>query len=419
MNQATESMDEEITEIMHFVRMATTTKRGKNLDNVAETIVEARLANELRLAGRYFDSKIAIVNSQGMIRYSSEPNLTLNELKSIAEEAVNETKYIFQRENIKINNVEMGYVIVYTAVDDVVSLRNLGFQVFTLSFSVGGVLALLISLLFQSVIGKPIKKLSRAMSDYSFNEPVPELNISTGDEIEELATTFERMSEKIKTYHGQQKVFFQNASHELKTPLMSIQGYAEAIKDGIVEFEDKDESLDIIIAESQRLKKIVEEMILLTKLEDEQEPFDFRDASVGEILKGSMRSLSSLFDMHEVDIDLRIDGEGYGKFDVDKLTRAFINILGNCARYANEVITVRVNSIADIIYIEISDDGDGFTQGEAEKVFERFYKGNKGGSGIGLALTKTIIERHNGEVWAEDNPTGGAVFKMKIQQKRT
>ncbi len=151
-------MDEEITEIMHFVRMATTTKRGKNLDNVAETIVEARLANELRLAGRYFDSKIAIVNSQGMIRYSSEPNLTLNELKSIAEEAVNETKYIFQRENIKINNVEMGYVIVYTAVDDVVSLRNLGFQVFTLSFSVGGVLALLISLLFQSVIGKPIKK---------------------------------------------------------------------------------------------------------------------------------------------------------------------------------------------------------------------------------------------------------------------
>ncbi len=161
-------------------------------------------------------------------------------------------------------------------------------------------------------------------------------------------------------------------------------------------------------------------MILLTKLEDEQEPFDFRDASVGgEILKGSMRSLSSLFDMHEVDIDLRIDGEGYGKFDVDKLTRAFINILGNCARYANEVITVRVNSIADIIYIEISDDGDGFTQGEAEKVFERFYKGNKGGSGIGLALTKTIIERHNGEVWAEDNPTGGAVFKMKIQQKRT
>lgn len=417
-NQAKESMEDEITEIMRFVKMATTNNRGRNLDNVAETITQARLANEMRLAGRYFDSKVVIVTEEGVIRYSTVPELTLDELKTIAEEAVYETKYIFKREDIRIDNVQKGYVIVYTAVDDVVQLRSLGFQVFAMSFSVGAVLALFISLLFQRIIGKPIRKLSHAMSGYSFNEPVPALNISTGDEIEELATTFELMSNRIQTFHGQQKVFFQNASHELKTPLMSIQGYAEAIKDGIVEGAEKDESLDIIIAESQRLKKIVEEMILLTKLEDEQEPFDFSDASIEEILRGSMRSLSSLFDMHDVEINLRIDDKGYGKFDVDKLTRGFINILGNCARYAKQTINVKVNAIADIIYVEISDDGDGFQPGEAEKVFERFYKGSKGGSGIGLALTKTIIERHNGEVWAEDNPAGGAVFKIKIHQKR-
>ncbi len=80
--------------------------------------------------------------------------------------------------------------------------------------------------------------------------------------------------------------FFKNASHELKTPLMSIQGYAEAIKDQVVEGHEKEESLDIIITESQRLKKIVEEMILMTKLEDKQEAFKLQSASIEEILQG-------------------------------------------------------------------------------------------------------------------------------------
>lgn len=444
-NEAKSSIEEEMTEIMRFVKLSTVqqnsnlvrvpkgatnstntqddetteaSERVENFSNLADTIAQARVTSELRIAGRYFDSKIAIVTDRGKIRYASEKDMTLEKLKKIAEAAINDTEYIFKREEIKINNNQRGYVIIYTAVDDVVSMRNLGFRVFALSFSIGGLLALIISVFLQRIIGRPIKKLSLAMQSYSFNEPAQALEINTGDEIEELATTFEMMSDKIQSYHGQQKVFFQNASHELKTPLMSIQGYAEAIKDGIVEGDEKDESLDIIIAESQRLKKIVEEMILLTKLEDEQEPFDFRDATIEEILMGSMRSLSSLFNMHEVEVDLRIDDKGYGKFDVDKLTRGFINILGNCARYAHETITVKVNAIADIIYVEIADDGDGFQPGEAAKVFERFYKGNKGGSGIGLALTKTIIERHGGEVWAEDNPTGGAVFKIKIEQRQ-
>ena len=446
-NEAQASIEEEMTEIMRFVKLATAPERVKaavtrvpknqtntestgqtgdtstglveNFAAVADTIAQARVSNELRIAGRYFNSKIAIVTDDGKVRYSSEQDITLEDLKAVAEAAVNNTEYIFIRESITINNKQSGYVIIYTAVEDVVSMRNLGFRVFALSFSIGALLAFLISVFFQRIIGMPIKKLNMAMQSYSFNNPAEALNIKTGDEIEELASTFERMSDKIQTYHGQQKVFFQNASHELKTPLMSIQGYAEAIKDGIVEGEEKDESLDIIIAESQRLKKIVEEMILLTKLEDEQEPFNFADATVEEIIKGSMRSLSSLFNKHEVEIDLRIDDKGYGRFDVDKLTRAFINILGNCARYANETIKVKVNAIADIIYVEIADDGSGFEPGEASKVFERFYKGNKGGSGIGLALTKTIIERHGGEVWAEDNPTGGAVFKIKITQRQS
>lgn len=416
-NQAKESMAEELNEIMRFVKIATGPKRDKdiaNLDNVGETIAQARLDNEFRLAGRYFDSKIAVVTDRGRIRYSSVRGQTIQDLAKIEAEALeDESKYIFKKESIDLNNIPRGYIIIYTAVDDVVSLRNLGFKVFTLSFSIGGLLALVISVFFQRMIGKPIRKLNHAMKAYSFNAPVKTLDIHTGDEIDELARTFENMSEKIQTYHGQQKVFFQNASHELKTPLMSIQGYAEAIKDEVVEGQEKEESLDIIITESQRLKKIVEEMILMTKLEDKQEPFKWQDASIEEILKGAVRSLNSLFSNYGVAVHLDLSDQGASKFDVDKLTRGFINILGNCARYAKTAVRVEVYK-DKAIHIKISDDGPGFAPGESEKVFERFYRGQGGGSGIGLSLTKTIIERHGGSIMAENASHGGAVFKIDL-----
>ncbi|WP_430883676.1 ATP-binding protein [Fusibacter sp. JL216-2] len=419
-NQAKESMDDELIEIMRFVKMATGPRPDRDiadLDKVGETIAKARLDNEMRLAGRYFDSKIAVVTDKGRIRYTSVPGQTIEDLVKIEAEAREfDSKYILKKESIRTNNMPRGYVIIYTAVEDVVSLRNLGFKVFTLSFSIGGLLALVISLFFQKMIGKPIRKLSHAMKAYSFNAPVKALDIHTGDEIEELARTFENMSEKIQTYHGQQKVFFQNASHELKTPLMSIQGYAEAIKDQVVEGHEKEESLDIIITESQRLKKIVEEMILMTKLEDKQEAFKLQSASIEEILQGAVRSLKSLFSTKGVKVHLNLRDQGTSKFDVEKLTRAFINILGNCARYARTGIHVDVYEDHGI-HIKIYDDGPGFSPGECEKVFERFYRGQGGGSGIGLSLTKTIIERHGGTIAAENGPKGGAVFKIDLPKK--
>ncbi len=410
-NKAVQSLDEEATQILRLVHESEKVPRPRDLERVAETIVQARFANEIRLAGRFFDSKIAIVTNQGKIRYASERDLTFESLREIAESAVNNTEYIFKREPLVVGDRNIGYVILYTAVDEVVGMRKIGFTVFTISFGVGAVLALLISLFFQRMIGRPIRLLGHAMSSYSFDEPVEDMDIHTGDEIEELYDTFKKMAIKIQTYHSQQKKFFQNASHELKTPLMSIQGYAEAIKDGVGEEE---ESLDIIIEESQRLKKIVEEMILLTKLDDEQESFRLSEAKIGEILRGAVRTMQPVFDKNTVRVEMDIQDDGAGAYDVDKMTRAFINILGNCARYANERIGIRAQTLGNQHRIEIFDDGPGFEPGEIERIFERFYKGRKGGTGIGLALTQTIIERHAGQVWAENRPQGGAMFVIEL-----
>jgi signal transduction histidine kinase len=252
------------------------------------------------------------------------------------------------------------------------------------------------------------------MNNFSFKENQQELVIHTGDEIEELADCFSSMVDKLKVYDVQQKSFIQNASHELKTPLMSIQGYAEAIKDGVVEGAEMEESLDVIIEESQRLKKIVDEMIYLTKLDSVEESFHFEKADVYEIINQSIKSVKALAEAKGVDLRVNGDCTYEGYFDIEKLTRAFINIFSNGIRYAERQI--QVNCKADESYMEIiiADDGKGFSDGEEKKVFERFYKGRDGGTGIGLAITKAIISGHNGQIKAYNAAPNGAVFKITL-----
>jgi signal transduction histidine kinase len=241
-----------------------------------------------------------------------------------------------------------------------------------------------------------------------------EPEISTGDEIEELADCFSAMVQKLKTYDVQQKRFLQNTSHELKTPLMSIQGYAEAIKDGIVEGEEMEESLDVIIAESKRLKKIIDEMIYLIKLDNVEETFHYETAGIHEVILQSIKSVKALADAGGINLKTEGDCSLEGFIDKEKLTRAVINILGNAIRYADKEIDINWKSNDNYIEILIKDDGKGFENGEENSIFERFYKGEKGGTGIGLAIAKAIVTGHNGRIEAYNAIPKGAAFRIMI-----
>ncbi len=282
------------------------------------------------------------------------------------------------------------------------------------SLLVGGAVAVILGMVFQTGLTRPIKKLKHYMDNFSFRGSQQELKISTGDEIEELAACFSTMVQKLKSYDVQQKSFLQNTSHELKTPLMSIQGYAEAIKDGVVEENEAKESLDIIIDESKRLKKIIDEMIYLTKLDSVEEIFSYETVSINEIIIRSVKTIKALADARGINIRTEGDCSLEGLVDKEKLTRAIINILGNAIRYANSEIEIEWKSIDKYIEIIVTDDGKGFQNGEENRIFERFYKGEKGGTGIGLAIAKAIVTGHNGRLEAYNAIPGGAAFKVMI-----
>ena len=381
-------------------------------NGIKDKIIERR---QLKVAGRLIDSEIVVFNKQEKVIYSNLNQADLTDFLQARETKSFGKAYV--GESIPLNNEkgeETGHVLIFSKIKDIEDIDLLARRTQIFSFIIAGIFALLIAWLLEKSFTRPINKLMAGMNLFSLKGPLPPLDIPPGDEIGELAHCFNNMADKLKFYDERQKDFLQNTSHELKTPLMSIQGYAEAIKDGVVQGEELQPCLDIIIDECQRLKRVVEDFIYLTRLESIEENFKFTLTNLGEIVTQAVQVIKPLAIERDILIDSNAELDFTGNFDKEKLARAFINILGNCVRYAHARVSIQSCRTDRGTEIYIQDDGPGFNDNEAEKIFDRFYKGDKGDIGLGLAISRSIISGHGGSITANNRGAGGAVFKIFI-----
>ncbi|MCC3371998.1 cell wall metabolism sensor histidine kinase WalK [Cohnella sp. REN36] len=284
--------------------------------------------------------------------------------------------------------------------------------------SVGGIFAFLLSMLITRRLVKPLGDLKKELRKVETRRFSEVRLIETGGEIGDVAKAVYDLAGELEKYQHTQKQFFQNASHELKTPLMSIQGYAEGIKDGIFTGDHADKGLDVIVKECDRLKKIVTEMILLAKLESEEGIFHMDRVPVRELVTETLERINPLLVKNGLQIELNgLDNEQelliYA--DREKLLQALINILGNAARYAKETIRIKASADAEgIVDIGITDDGEGIPEPLLSQLFGRFAKGKNGETGLGLAISRAIVERCRGRISAHNEPGGGAAFVLRF-----
>ncbi|QZY55614.1 HAMP domain-containing sensor histidine kinase [Crassaminicella profunda] len=371
---------------------------------------------ELRVAGRFIESKVIVFNKDKRIIYTNWKSLDREKMKKFIREKDKPLEgYITEKVPIKTPKGGIkGYVFLMMELKELKAMNEIMKTTRILSFTVAGFTAIIIGILLQKGLTNPIRELMKTMMNFSLKDFDKDFRLETGDEIEELSICFSSLVKKLKKYDRQQKTFLQNTSHELKTPLMSIQGYAEAIKDGIVEGAEMEESLDIIMNQCQRMKKTVDEITYLTKLENVEEIFRFEECDMDKLVEDALRSIQPLADEKNIKIDVKGDFDYKGFYDGDKIKRAFINILSNAIRYAKENIIIQSFMHDPYYEIHIIDDGEGLKAGEEEKVFDRFYKGDKGNTGLGLSITKAIIEGHDGEITVYNHKEKGAIFKIKL-----
>ena len=224
-----------------------------------------------------------------------------------------------------------------------------------------------------------------------------------------------RFGRDIEKEAERQQTFFQNASHEPKTPLMAIQGYAEGIQAGVM---DTGSAAEVILKESDRMTELVEELLDISKIDMGRQQLAPSETDIRELLYDSIRAVEPAAAASGITIAPDFPEEPVMvKCDDTQMRRAVTNILTNGLRYAHSQLCLTCRPDKRNVIIRIQDDGDGIAEGDLPHIFERFYMGKSGKSGIGLALTKEIIHLHKGTIRAY-NGDSGAVFEISIPVSR-
>ena len=214
----------------------------------------------------------------------------------------------------------------------------------------------------------------------------------------------------VERAHESQKWFFQNVSHELKTPMMAVQGCAEGIHTGVL---DPVGASGVILEETEQMSELVEELLALSRLESGQANAEFHLTDVRELLYDCLRSTEQPAEQKNLRISLRFDETPVTvNCDEIQLRRAFTNFITNALRYAKEEIQIECKADRGKAVVRIRDDGEGIAPELLPHIFDRFFSTRKGGAGIGLALVKETVTLHRGNVRAAND--GGAVFEISL-----
>lgn len=207
------------------------------------------------------------------------------------------------------------------------------------------------------------------------------------------------LGKKLEQNDKAQKTFFENTSHELKTPLMAICGYAEEIEMGVI--TDYSQSGRMIVSQTERMSKLIEDILYLSKMESGTEPLKCEPIEMASLVQDILMPLEGIVNRRNLSVSLELD-EGYVNGDPEKLEHAVANLITNSVKYACSQIEISWKNQV----LSIWNDGGELSTEDFSHMFERFYTGQNGNSGIGLALSKEIVEMHGWKLSAKNDRHG-------------
>lgn len=230
---------------------------------------------------------------------------------------------------------------------------------------------------------------------------------------------------RLKQLENMRREFVANVSHELKTPITSISGFVETLQGGAInEPENATRFLDIIARNARRLNAIIEDLLSLSKIEQEEEQGHILliQKPVKPILETAVLVCGKKAQDKQVAIELRCDDPIKANVNADLLEQAVINLLDNAIKYSesHSIVTVRATQSEAEVVIAVEDSGCGIPRHHLPRLFERFYRVDKarsrkiGGTGLGLAIVKHIVHAHQGVVTVDSTPGKGSTFSIKL-----
>lgn len=272
-------------------------------------------------------------------------------------------------------------LILLTPLNDLEIVRKNFFESLMIVFLIGAVAAILLSYFLTNKLVTPLSRLKGQLKKIEKRQFEDMERINATGEIKEVEQSVFDMAHELERYMKSQQTFFQNASHELKTPLMTIQGYAEGIRDGVFDEKDQEKGLHVMVTEVNRLKTIINEMILLAKLDSESAVYDIKEVHIQALINKVKDRTLPLVNECEVYLETSTDDTLTIHADEEKLLRALLNITFNGIRYAKSVVKITAEKVNQNVIITIEDDGEGVPEDLIPHIFHRFVKGKNGETG--------------------------------------
>lgn len=289
------------------------------------------------------------------------------------------------------------------------------------------IISCIIGFMISRSLSKPIGKITATARQIRNGDLSVRTGLKGNDEIGQLGETFDDMATSLEKDIKHERRLTSDVAHELRTPLMAMQATVEAMQDGV--YPTDAEHLEVIATEVRRLSRLVGAMLQLSRLENGKTPFNPEETDLVWLVKSLVTSQEQLF--ADKDLQLRFADETPNRtlvadVDPDLIRQAVVNLMSNAMRYtpAGGWVLVAINQDHADALISVSDTGIGIAKEDLPRTFSRFWRSDasremeSGGLGVGLAVTKEIIDRHNGTITVESELGKGTTFTLRIPLHR-
>jgi len=316
-------------------------------------------------------------------------------------------------------------VFMHTPVPEVMRARSSVYRFFLFSVLAASAVSVVIVYIFSLRLSRPLKQMNKAAKVIAGGEFSKKLDIHSNDEIGQLADSFNHMVVALENLENMRRGFIANVSHELRTPMTSIRGFIDGILDGIIPPEKHREYLMIVRDETDRLNRLVNDLLDLAKMESGEISLNIKTFNINELIRRCIIKFENMIVEKEIQIGAIFETEEmFVNADSDAIERVIYNLIHNALKFTPQggKIEIVTSSHKDKVLVSVEDNGIGISSEEIDLIWERFYKSDKSrsrdksGTGLGLAIIKNIINEHGQKIWVESELGKGAKFTFTLER---
>ena len=319
-----------------------------------------------------------------------------------------------------------GYLLLHMPQTSIHHRASLIMRIIYLTFGIIYFFSFLILMGFHFIIYRPLRNITEAATQYAQGNLDHNIPFNTTDEMGYLSTSLNYMSNQLKDMEDYQKQIVANVSHDFRSPLTSVKGYATAMADGTIPPELHGKYLQIILFETKRLTDLTRDLLSLNEMDRREFLLNRKEFELQQEIKHVVESFEAYATNKKISIELLLLPENvYVLADQGKIQQVLYNLIDNALKFStNESsITIEVTRKHDKAYVSVKDYGIGIPRNELSKVWERFYKSDtsrgkdKRGTGLGLAIVKEIIQAHDENITLVSTEGVGTEFTFSLNVK--